>query len=323
MITLSLDLGTIRNSNCIRENVVRVDTEEIAGHPLPPFHDSTQRKDTTTASRMVDGDFGNPSRPSSVERQPSPTPLVQPAHFYPPSSGASSCPSSTSHSSITPEDDPFATRGIPVFKPTMEEFEDFEEYMTRIERWGMHSGIVKVIPPKEWTKSLPSVHPQLGTVRIRNPIEQLMLGISGVFRQQNIEKRKEMSMREWAEMCMKDEYRAPAVHEVGLKSAGENNPYERKTRRRRRKRDEEIEAEDMVKEELEEEDVPLAERRAAARAVLVLVGRGRCVLLFGGALEEIEHEVRVHRRQPRVLLRDDGVGDVELEALEAAQIIRR
>jgi hypothetical protein len=32
----------------------------------------------------------------------------------------------------------------------MEEFEDFEEYMNKIEDWGMRSGIVKVIPPKEW-----------------------------------------------------------------------------------------------------------------------------------------------------------------------------
>jgi hypothetical protein len=32
----------------------------------------------------------------------------------------------------------------------MEEFEDFEGYMNKVEVWGMRSGIVKVIPPKQW-----------------------------------------------------------------------------------------------------------------------------------------------------------------------------
>jgi hypothetical protein len=32
----------------------------------------------------------------------------------------------------------------------MEEFKDFEGYMNKVERWGSKSGIVKVIPPKEW-----------------------------------------------------------------------------------------------------------------------------------------------------------------------------
>jgi hypothetical protein len=32
----------------------------------------------------------------------------------------------------------------------MEEFENFEAYMSSVECWGMKSGIIKVIPPKEW-----------------------------------------------------------------------------------------------------------------------------------------------------------------------------
>ncbi|KAG7085759.1 hypothetical protein E1B28_003300 [Marasmius oreades] len=43
-----------------------------------------------------------------------------------------------------------------------------------------------------------------------------MLGQAGLFRQQNFEKRKTMSVREWAEFCGQDEYRAPGVGEVGL-----------------------------------------------------------------------------------------------------------
>ncbi|KAL1742523.1 JmjC domain, hydroxylase-domain-containing protein [Schizophyllum fasciatum] len=84
----------------------------------------------------------------------------------------------------------------------MEEFQDFERYMERIECWGMRSGIVKVIPPREWcvvSDALPSVEPQLENVRIMSPIEQNFLGGSGRFKQQNIEKRKSMSVREWDE----------------------------------------------------------------------------------------------------------------------------
>ena len=32
----------------------------------------------------------------------------------------------------------------------MEQFQDFEGYMEKINCWGQRSGIVKVIPPKEW-----------------------------------------------------------------------------------------------------------------------------------------------------------------------------
>jgi hypothetical protein len=70
---------------------------------------------------------------------------------------------------LTPEEDDEARRGIPIFRPTMEEFEvglvmkssalsrltglseqDFEAYMEKIDPWGRQAGIVKVIPPKEW-----------------------------------------------------------------------------------------------------------------------------------------------------------------------------
>jgi hypothetical protein len=97
------------------------------------------------------------SRASSAltSRSPTPEPPVQPDHFWgqddnhlPPS------PHSNGRTWAQPEDDPLAAKGIPVFKPSMDEFRDFEEYMKRIEGWGMRSGIVKVIPPKEWYVSL-------------------------------------------------------------------------------------------------------------------------------------------------------------------------
>ncbi|TDL21606.1 JmjC-domain-containing protein [Rickenella mellea] len=179
---------------------------------------------------------GTPSSSASSSTTPPP---VQPDHFYtfepattspfPPSPKSESDDESDAEDNGTgpgnkkilrPEDDPLATRGIPVFKPTMEEFQDFEGYMNKVECWGMRSGIVKIVPPKEWTESLPSIIPQLANVKLKTPIEQHMLGSAGLFRQQNVEKKRALSVREWAEMCAKEDLRAPGVDEVGLKADG-------------------------------------------------------------------------------------------------------
>ncbi|KAI6008705.1 JmjC domain, hydroxylase-domain-containing protein [Pisolithus orientalis] len=47
-----------------------------------------------------------------------------------------------------------------------------------------------------------------------------MLGRGGLFRQENVEKRKVMSVREWAELCDKDEFRAPGIDDVGIHARG-------------------------------------------------------------------------------------------------------
>jgi hypothetical protein len=65
------------------------------------------------------------------------------------------------------------------------------------------------------TDSLPSFKQNLGLVKVKNPIEQHMVGRAGLFRQQNVEKRRTMSVREWAELCSQDDYRAPSVDGVG------------------------------------------------------------------------------------------------------------
>jgi hypothetical protein len=54
---------------------------------------------------------------------------------------------------------------------------------------------------------------------LKNPIEQHMLGCGGLFRQQNVEKRRVFSVREWAELCNKEDRRAPSVEDISLHHA--------------------------------------------------------------------------------------------------------
>jgi hypothetical protein len=84
---------------------------------------------------------------SSRLSTPEPAPPIQPAYFYPPTQ---ELPPKGFKGYWDPEDDPFASRGIPVFQPSIDEFNDFEGYMEKVESWGSKSGIVKVVPPKEW-----------------------------------------------------------------------------------------------------------------------------------------------------------------------------
>ena len=39
---------------------------------------------------------------------------------------------------------------IPVFKPTMAQFKSFKKFIEKVDKYGIKSGIVKVIPPQEW-----------------------------------------------------------------------------------------------------------------------------------------------------------------------------
>lgn len=87
---------------------------------------------------------------------------VRPAYYYDPNATSfeQSFDDSIPGSGIGPAPQPVRARmtkrarrkgeGIPVFEPTMEEFEDFYEYCKQIDRFGMRSAVVKVVPPKEW-----------------------------------------------------------------------------------------------------------------------------------------------------------------------------
>ncbi|GAA5869887.1 hypothetical protein JCM16303_001831 [Sporobolomyces ruberrimus] len=103
-------------------------------------------------------------------------------------------------------------KGVPVFEPTMKDFEEnggFYGYVKRIEKYGLRSGIVKVIPPKEWSASLPTVLPPLKDIRLREPIEQHMMGSQGLYRVTNVAKSKIWNPAQWKVSAEDDRYDAP------------------------------------------------------------------------------------------------------------------
>ena len=92
--------------------------------------------------------------------------------------------------------------GIPVFKPTYEQFEDFYTFCKAINKYGMKSGVVKVIPPKEWKDKLDLPHSAetLQKIKIKSPIQQHISGNKGLFMVQNVEKNKTYNIIQWKDL---------------------------------------------------------------------------------------------------------------------------
>ena len=106
-----------------------------------------------------------------------------------------------------------------------------------------------------------------------------MLGNAGLFRQENMEKRKLMSVREWVELCNKDEFRAPGVFDVGLTSRGANIAVRSKTQRKGKQKAGTVEAEsagpaDVIKEE-PLEDCPAATPPHSEETLTTTAGSSR------------------------------------------------
>lgn len=99
---------------------------------------------------------------------------------------------------------------IPVFKPTWDEFKSFPDFIARIDHHGMKSGIVKVIPPKEWLDLLPDLDEKVKDVRVRSAIEQNFAGSGGAFKQMNIEKQRSYNLVQWRKICDSSEHQPPA-----------------------------------------------------------------------------------------------------------------
>lgn len=126
---------------------------------------------------------------------------------------------SNNHLDISPD---HYSGGVPVFKPDLEEFRDFYKFNKAINKYGMQSGIVKVIPPKEWKQELLKCYTSdnFDQVKIRNPIIQHINGCSpGVFSQQNVERLRTYSIYQWKELSNKPNHQPPAPKGQARKNA--------------------------------------------------------------------------------------------------------
>mmetsp|Transcript_28994 Transcript_28994/g.40393 ORF Transcript_28994/g.40393 Transcript_28994/m.40393 type:complete len:599 (+) Transcript_28994:11-1807(+) len=107
---------------------------------------------------------------------------------------------------------------IPVFKPTWDEFKNFEKFIASIEDKGKDFGIVKVIPPKEYVpradgyyfENLGYVGKKIRTKRkskcedpiiIHNPVAQHVNGSRGIYEVIAVEKSEYVTVHEFAKAC--------------------------------------------------------------------------------------------------------------------------
>ncbi|WWC87482.1 uncharacterized protein L201_002372 [Kwoniella dendrophila CBS 6074] len=224
----------------------------------PSIHRRTRSSDV-----HINGPNGIPqAEPPKVEVEQKK--YIQPDHFYPTSNHSNSATllrniPKLGEGLLSPEDDPQALRGIPVFKPTLEEFQDFEAYATATTEWGQYSGIVKIIPPEEWKSTLPPItKTALQKQAIRAPIQQNIFGTAGLFKIANVPRNKNrpLSVKEWFNKCNEKKFTG-----IGPKDVGKtlNRDSKEAIEWRARKNAE-------IKKEKEEKRRKIAERKAKREA---------------------------------------------------------
>lgn len=104
--------------------------------------------------------------------------------------------------------------GVPIFKPSMDEFKDFYVFNKCINKYGMKSGIVKIIPPNEWKESISKIYNKknIERVKIKNPIIQHMNACgNGIFSLQNVERSRTYNIYQWKKLSEKSNFKTPLI----------------------------------------------------------------------------------------------------------------
>ena len=113
---------------------------------------------------------------------------------------------------------------VPVFKPDHATFQDFYKFMTEVDKYGLKSGIIKIIPPKEWLDEVqyPPSAETLQKIRIKTPIQQHISGSKGVFMVQNVEKPKSYNIIQWKHLSQ--DYKLPEGRHSAKTSGSTEGP---------------------------------------------------------------------------------------------------
>lgn len=82
--------------------------------------------------------------------------------------------------------------------------------MEKVDKYGMKSGIIKIIPPQEWKDSLPPLDDLVKQIRVREPIKQDIMGSNGTYRQVNILHQRSYNLPQWKQLCEQSEHQPPA-----------------------------------------------------------------------------------------------------------------
>ncbi|GAA5890494.1 hypothetical protein JCM6882_002939 [Rhodosporidiobolus microsporus] len=225
--------------------------------PLPSFLSADPLSSDPDSSSSEDG-FGQPKPRKPVRTSKSTgLPRPRPSYYY----DADYDPGTAGNKKRGRRG---GYKGVPVFEPTMEDFEGnggFYGYVKRIEKYGLRSGIVKVIPPKEWSAQLPSVLPPLRDIRLREPIEQHMMGSQGLYRVTNVAKTRIWNAAQWRDLAVRDKWDGPDLgkeREKGERSERKvltrREKKEERERERREREEEEADGESDAEDEDDEMD---------------------------------------------------------------------
>ncbi|KAH0496267.1 hypothetical protein TgHK011_003638 [Trichoderma gracile] len=123
--------------------------------------------------------------------------------------------------------DHWSSGNVPVFRPTMDQFRDFRRFMTKVDSYGMKSGIIKVIPPPEWLDAQPPLDDLVKQIRVREPIKQDIMGSNGTYRQVNILHGRSYNIPQWRQLCEQSEHQPPARRGERRANADKPKPVRR------------------------------------------------------------------------------------------------
>ncbi len=95
--------------------------------------------------------------------------------------------------------------GIPTFTPTWAQFQDFNAFMRTVHPIGQSFGLIKVIPPPEWSANKHDYHDIPSSYPIYSPIAQNVTGKAGIFKVLNVKAADQVSVKRFYDGAQKEE----------------------------------------------------------------------------------------------------------------------